>query len=155
MFLRLYLFYRSYGLFLIFVMMNVSALLIGYFFPLIRVVGDNPNTVYYFDIPLGVVVFSTQLLLLLVGSFYYIRRNRKNARTIYNLALLVYLSQVITITTRYILLIREISINPYEDEIEVYLGPYIYFMAIIVAIGIVFRLLYIGIERRNSVYLVK
>ena len=135
--------------------MNVSALLIGYFFPLISVVGDNPNIVYYFDIPLGIVVFSTQALLLLVGSFYYIRRNRKNAKTIYNLALLVYLSQVITIATRYILLIREITTNPYEDEIQVFLGPYIYFMAIIVGIAILFRLLYIGIERRNSVYVVK
>jgi hypothetical protein len=155
MFFRIYLFYRSYLLFLVFVLINLTAFLSSYFFPLIHVEGDNPNTIYYNDIPLGIVIYALQAFLLLIGSLYYLRRNRKNARIIYDVSLIVYMSQVITIFVRYSLLIVEVSSNPYNDEIRISLGLYIYLMAIIIGLGIFFRLTYIGIERRNSVYIVK
>jgi hypothetical protein len=155
MLFRIYLFYRSYLLFLIFVVVNIAAFLSSYFFPLIHVDGDNPNTIYYNDIPLGIVIYALQAFLLLIGSVYYLRRSRKNARILYDVSLLVYMSQVITIFFRYSLLIAEVSTNPFNDEISISLGSYIYLMAIIIGLGIFFRLTYIGIERRNSVYIIK
>lgn len=155
MFFRIYLFYRSYLLFAIFVLVNVTAFLVSYFFPLIHIEGDNPNIIYYNDIPLGIVIYVLQAFLLIVGSVYYLRRNRKNARILYDVSILVYLSQLITIVVRYSLLLAEVANNPYNDEIYISLGLYIYLMAAIIALGIFVRLTYLGIERRNSVYIVK
>ena len=142
-------------MFLIFVLVNIAAFLVSYYFPLIHIEGDNPNIIYYNDIPLGIVIYALQGFLLFVGSVYYLRRNRKNARILYDVSLLVYMSQVITILVRYSLLIAEVTSNPYNDEINISLGFYIYLMAAIIGLGIFVRLTYIGIERRNSVYIVK
>ena len=65
------------------------------------------------------------------------------------------MSQIATIGFRYLFLQQEIAANPYPDIINVRFGGYIYFMTAVVAFGLLFRLIYVGIERRNSVYIVR
>lgn len=152
---RIYLVYRSYGIFLIYLMINLSALAVSYFFPLIIVEGNNPNIIRYLDVPFGSIAFSFMLGLLFLGSRSYLKRNRRIARIFYDMSLLFLSSQITAIGFRYIFLQQEITNNPYQDVIDVRFGGYIYFMVPIVLIGFLFRLIYVGIERRNSVYIVR
>lgn len=152
---RIYLLYRSYGLFLVYLILNLSAITVSYFLPLIQVEGDNPNIIYYLNVPLGQIAFAFMFILLIAGSRYYLKRNRRFSRLFYDMSLLFYLSQITTIGFRYLFLRQEIAANPYPDTIDVFLGDYIYVMAGVVLLGLSFRLIYIGIERRNSVYIVR
>jgi hypothetical protein len=123
--------------------------------PLIIVTGDNPNIIRYLDVPLGLIAMISIALLLLIGSRSYLKRNRRISRVFYDVSLLFLLSQISTIVFRYVSLQQEIANNPYPDNINVSFGSYIYIMAGIIIIGLLFRLIYVGVERRNSVYIVR
>lgn len=153
--LRIYLLYRSYGIFLVYLLINLSAILVSRFLPLIIVKGDNPNDIYYLDIPFGQIAFYFMIGLLVLGSRSYLRRNRRIARIFYDLSLLFLLSQITAIGFRYFFLQQEVANNPYQDIIGVSFGGYIIVMIPIVIFGFLFRLIYVGIERRNSVYIVR
>jgi hypothetical protein len=153
--LRFYLFYRAYGIFMVYFLINSAALAISYFMPLIIVEGDNPNTIYYLSVPLGTFAFIFMVGLLIIGSRFYLKRNRRLSKIFYDLSLLFFLSQIATIGFRFLFLQQEIAANPYPDIINVRFGGYIYFMTAVVVIGLLFRLIYVGIERRNSVYIVR
>jgi len=153
--LRLYLFYRAYVIFFIYFILNSAALAVTYFMPLVIVTGDNPNIIRYEDVPLGPIAMITIAMLLLMGSRSYLKRNRRISRVFYDVSLLFLLSQISTIVFRYVSLQQEIANNPYPDNINVSFGSYIYIMAGIIIIGLLFRLIYVGVERRNSVYIVR
>jgi hypothetical protein len=153
--LRLYLFYRAYVIFFVYFILNSVALAVTYFMPLIIVTGDNPNIIRYLDVPLGLIAMISIAVLLLIGSRSYLKRNRRISRVFYDVSLLFLLSQISTIVFRYVSLQREINNNPYPDNINVSFGSYIYIMVGLVIIGLLFRLIYVGVERRNSVYIVR
>lgn len=153
--LRIYLLYRSYGIFLIYFILNLSALIVSYLFPIIEVYGDNPRDIRYSDLPFGQIAFAIMIGLLLLGSRSYLKRNRRIARIFYDMSLLFLTSQIAAIGFRLYFLREEIRNNPYEDLIEVNFGPFIWLISSIVLLGFLFRLVYVGIERRNSVYIVR
>lgn len=153
--LRIYLLYRSYGIFLIYFILNLAALIVSYLFPIIEVYGDNPRDIRYSDLPFGQIAFALMIGLLLLGSRSYLKRNRRIARIFYDMSLLFLTSQIAAIGFRLYFLREEIRNNPYEDLIEVSFGPFIWLISSIVLLGFLFRLVYVGIERRNSVYIVR
>jgi hypothetical protein len=153
--LRLYLFYRAYVIFFVYFILNSAALAVTYFMPLIIVTGDNPTVIRYLDVPLGLIAMISIAVLLLIGSRSYLKRNRRISRVFYDVSLLFLLSQISTIVFRYVSLQQEIANNPYSDNINVSFGGYIYIMVGLVIIGLLFRLIYVGVERRNSVYIVR
>ena len=152
---RIYLLYRSYGIFLIYFILNLSALIISYLLPIIEVYGDNPRDIKYSDLPFGQIAFAIMIGLLILGSRSYLNRNRRIARTYYDMSLLFLSSQIAAIGFRLYFLREEIRNNPYEDLIDVSFGPYIWVISSIVVVGFLFRIIYVGIERRNSVYIVR
>lgn len=152
---RIYLLYRSYGIFVIYLLLNCSAIIVSYLLPIIIVSGDNPREIKYSNLPFGQIAFGVMIGLLLLGSRYYLKRNRRIARIFYDMSLLFLFSQIAAIAFRLFFLQQEISNNPYQDIIDVRPGLFLFVITPIVLLGFMFRLIYIGIERRNSVYIVR
>lgn len=152
---RIYLLYRSYGLFIVYLLLNLSALIVSYLLPIIIVEGENPKVIRYSNLPFGQVAFAIMIGLLFLGSRFYLKRNRRIARIFYDMSLLFLFSQIAAIGFRLFFLQQEINNNPYQDIIDVRPGLFLLVITPIVLLGFLFRLIYVGIERRNSVYIVR
>lgn len=169
---RLMLFYRSYILYLFFLILSVLSV-IGAFTPIFTVSTDNPNIILgktivrILDISyrpsigdfilwgttnFGYLIFVIFGILFLIGSYFYISRRRAMAKTLYDLLLLFNVSQLLALIIRYVQLQFHISNYP-EDEISIFIGNYAYILLGVILVGLVIRYFYVGVERRNSIYI--
>lgn len=170
---RIILFYRSYILYFLFIVLSILSVA-GSFTPIFSLSTDNPNItlgrteVRILDISydpniiifgqsigttnFGIFIFVVFAIIFLIGSFFYLTRRRALAKTLYDLLLLFNLAQLIALLIRYVQLLFHVSTYP-DDRISIVLGNYVYILAGVIVVGLIVRYFYIGIERRNSVYI--
>ena len=169
---RIMLFYRSYVLYLFFLILSALSV-VGAFTPIFTVTSDNENItlgkniVRILDISyrasfgdfvlwgttnFGYLIFFIFGILFLTGTYFYVSRRRALAKTLYDLLLLFNISQLLALVIRYIQLQFHISNYP-DDEISIFIGNYVYILIGVIVIGVVIRYFYVGVERRNSVYI--
>ncbi len=144
---RLILFYKAYFLYLIFLIIGAFSFFSS-FLPLFVIEGENPQTVYINEVTGGIGITILLVGIVLLGSNYYIRRFRVMSKVTFT-ALVVFLgAQVITLLLYYFSLL---SVK--EPGTSVSLGMYFWLSIAGLIIGIIFRYLYVGIERRNAEYI--
>jgi hypothetical protein len=132
---------------MIFIVISAFSLLSS-FLPLFVVRGPNPQTIYINGVTGGIGVTVLLVLIFVLGSYYYIKRFRVMSKVMFTVLVVFLAAQVITLILYYVQLL---SVR--EAGTTVLLGMYFWLSIVGLIIGVIFRNLYVGIERRNAEYI--
>ena len=124
-------------------------------FPILIFVGDDIVTsISFFDLNFFWIFYLIYVLLLLFATRSHLSGNKKQAKYLYDVLLIIMISKLLAILYRMWNLIVFFENNPY-DNVNVILGPYVLILIGVIVLAGIVRYSYSGIERRNSVYYFK
>lgn len=139
---------RLYIAFLVIIFMNITL----YTLPILVFTGSDVLIgISFFDLGTYWLVIALYLFIAVMGSFSYLKGDKKGSRYWFDIFLIVMISKLVAIFYRMVNLLVFFAENP-NDQINVIIGPYIIALSGLIILTSILRYYYSGIERRNSIF---